>query len=92
MRRSFRLFILFLAVSVKIEPCLAQQLAARPDAGSAQVVKHFNYTKAIALKRGTARAILSPEAGGRVLDFSVDGKGTMYLDDQEKEWQPGKAG
>ncbi len=92
MRRSFRLFSLFLAVSVTIEPCLAQQPAARPEAGSAQVVKHFNYTKAIALKRGTAHAILSPEAGGRVLDFSVDGKGAMYLDEQEKEWQQGKAG
>lgn len=92
MRRSFRFFSLFLAVSVTIEPCLAQQPAARPLAGSAQVVKHFNYTQAIALKRGTALAILSPEAGGRVLDFSVDGKPAMYLDEQEKEWQPGKSG
>ena len=92
MQRSIRLLILSLVVSVSVKHSLAQQLEPRPVAGSAQVVKHFNYTQAIALKRGTAHAILCPEAGGRVLDFSVDGKGAMYLDEQEKEWQPGKAG
>ena len=87
------LLILFFSAVISTTDCRAQQVAAaRPDSGSAEVVKHFNYTKAIALKRGAARALLCPEAGGRVLDFSVDGKGAMYLEEQEQQWQPGKAG
>ena len=71
---------------------VSAQDATRSDPGSARVVKHFNYPKAIELKRGAARAVLCPEAGGRVLDFLVAGKSAMYLDEQEREWQPEKSG
>jgi hypothetical protein len=62
------------------------------DPPSARVVKFHGYDNAIELKRGNARAVLCPQAGGRVLEFSVDGKQAMFLDDQDKSWQPGKPG
>ena len=58
----------------------------------AGVVTYHGYTQAIELKRGNARAVLCPQAGGRVLEFAVDGKDAMFLDEQEKNWQPGKPG
>ena len=57
---------------------------------SARFIKFHNYTWAVELKRGNARAVLCPQAGGRVLEFSVDGVNAMWLDDDEKNWQPGR--
>lgn len=62
------------------------------NTGSAKVVTFHNYSQAIELKRGNAKTILSPQAGGRVLEFSVDGKHALFMDEQEKAWQPGKLG
>lgn len=59
---------------------------------TARVEPFHGYSKAIELKRGSVRAVLSPQAGGRVLVFTVDGQDAMFLDDQEKNWQPGKPG
>lgn len=59
---------------------------------TARVEPFHGYSQAIELKRGAARAVVSPQAGGRVLVFSVDGQDAMFFDDQEKNWQPGKPG
>jgi hypothetical protein len=59
---------------------------------TAHVVSYHGYTQAIELQLGKTRAILCPQAGGRVLEFSVDGTNAMYLSDAEKNWQPGKPG
>jgi hypothetical protein len=53
-------------------------------------VPFHGYTRAIELTRGSTRAVLCPEVGGRVLEFSVGGKDAMFLEDSEKAWQPGK--
>lgn len=58
---------------------------------TARVVPFHNYTRAVELKLGTTRAVLCPQAGGRVLEFSVEGTDALYLDDAEKNWQPGKS-
>src|SRR5262249_14392925 len=65
---------------------------AAAEEPTARTVAFHGYTKAIELKLGTTRAILCPQAGGRVLEFSVDGVNAMYLDDAEKKWEPGKSG
>ncbi len=65
---------------------------ARAEEPTARVVKFHAYAQAIELKLGKTRAILSPQAGGRVLEFSVDGTDAMYLEEAEKNWQPGKPG
>jgi len=59
---------------------------------TARVVASHGYTQAIELKLGKTRAVLCPQAGGRVLEFSVGGTNAMYFDEAEKNWQPGKPG
>ena len=65
---------------------------AAAEEPTAREVAFHGYTKAIELKLGKTRAVLCPQAGGRVLEFSVDGTDAMYLDEAEKNWQPGKPG
>lgn len=78
---------LLLLNSLEPSPVVAQD-----DAKSARVAPFHGYTRAIEITRGNARAVLCPQVGGRVLEFSIDGKDSMFLDDQEKSWQPGKPG
>src|SRR6266542_451214 len=65
---------------------------ATAEEPTAREVKSHGYSQAIELKLGKTRAVLCPQAGGRVLEFSVDGTDAMYFDDAEKKWQPGKPG
>jgi hypothetical protein len=53
-------------------------------------VAFHGYARAIELTRGSTRVVLCPQVGGRVLEFSVDGKNAMWLDDEDQKWQPGK--
>ena len=59
---------------------------------AARVVRSHGYSKAIVLELGKTRAVLCPQAGGRVLEFSVGGNDAMYFDEAEKNWKPGKPG
>ena len=63
---------------------------ALTERATGRVVPFHGYSKSIELSVGQARAVLFPEVGGRVLEFSVDGKEAMFLDEQDKNWQPGK--
>jgi hypothetical protein len=65
---------------------MAPANAAEP----ARVVSFHGYSRAIELTRGNAKAVLCPEVGGRVLEFSAGGKDAMYLEESEKAWRPGK--
>jgi hypothetical protein len=67
---------------------LIAELAPAEDGPSARVVKFHNYDQAIELVHGDMRAVLCPQAGGRVLEFSVGGKQALWLDEKEKEWTP----
>jgi hypothetical protein len=66
--------------------------SASGEEPTAREVASHGYAKAIELKLGKTRAVLCPQAGGRVLEFSVDGIDAMYFDEAEKKWQPGKPG
>lgn len=61
-----------------------------PTEPTARVVADRGYARAIELRRGRARAVLCPEAGGRVLEFSNDGRNALYFDPQEAEPEAGK--
>lgn len=76
-RGTFRLFAGFLCVL---------PLSA---AVGADVVTYFGYENAIELKNGTTRVVLCPDVGGRVLEYSFNGKNVLYLSDDEKKWKPG---
>ena len=59
---------------------------------SAKVVRYLNYDKAIELTNESTKVVLCPQAGGRVLEYSLGGKNSLYLDEKEAEWQPGQPG
>ena len=63
--------------------------ATAADHPTACVEPFHGYDQAIVLTRGNARAVLCPQVGGRVLEFSVDGRKSMYLHDADRNWQPG---
>jgi CubicO group peptidase (beta-lactamase class C family) len=59
---------------------------------SSKVVRYLNYGKAIELTNRKTKVVLCPQAGGRVLEYSLNGKNSLYLDEKEAEWQPGQPG
>lgn len=65
---------------------------AHADEPVARVAPFHGYARAVEMKLGKAKVVLCPQAGGRVLEFSIDGKDAMWLDPAEKDWQPGKPG
>ena len=72
--------------------CLGSVLGQSPSAPQARVIRYHNYTEAIELRRGNAHVVLCPQAGGRVLEFSVNGRQALYLDEREQHWQPDTKG
>lgn len=64
--------------------------AARAEEPAARVTPFHGYDRAVEMTLGKAKVVLCPQVGGRVLQFSVDGKDALWLDEAEKAWQPGK--
>jgi CubicO group peptidase (beta-lactamase class C family) len=62
------------------------------ESDTAKVVRYLNYDQAIELTNGSTKVVLCPQAGGRVLEYSLSGKNSLYLDEQEQEWKPGNPG
>ncbi len=69
---------------------LATAGAASAEEPTARAVAFHGYAKAVELKLGTARAVIGPQAGGRVLSFAAGGADAMWFDPAEKDWQPGQ--
>jgi CubicO group peptidase (beta-lactamase class C family) len=57
----------------------------------ARFLAYHGYQQAVELKRGSARAVLCPEVGGRPLEFSLGGKNSLQLDDEEGRPQVGRS-
>lgn len=53
---------------------------------TAEVVSFFGYEDCIQLSNDQARVTLCPAAGGRVLEYSLNGKNALYLNPDEKGW------
>ena len=82
-----------LLVGLNARGFTADPLEKQPSvAPKARVVPFFGYDKAIELTRSNARVVLCPQVGGRVVEFSVDGKDALFLEEAEKSWQPGQKG
>jgi CubicO group peptidase (beta-lactamase class C family) len=62
------------------------------ESSTAKFVEYHGYKQAVELKRGNVKAVLCPEVGGRPLEFSIDGKNSLFLDDQDGPKQVGKPG
>jgi CubicO group peptidase (beta-lactamase class C family) len=60
------------------------------QSAGAKFVEYHGYKQAVELKRGNVRAVLCPEVGGRPIEFSIDGKNSLFLDEQEGSPQAGR--
>ena len=58
----------------------ALQLAA---AEGAKIISFYGFKDCIELKNKTARAVLCPASGGRVLEFSINGRNALWLNPDE---------
>lgn len=81
-------FALLLVTTLAIVPDSPAQ--GQGTYATAKVAPFHNYDKAIELTRANAKAILCPQVGGRVLEFSIDGKNALLFEEDEKNWKPGK--
>jgi Domain of unknown function (DUF4380) len=53
-------------------------------------LSYYGYGHAIELSNGTVKAVVAGESGGRILEFSLNGRNVLYLADSEKSWKPGE--
>ncbi|MDD4019221.1 MAG: hypothetical protein PHV28_14910 [Kiritimatiellae bacterium] len=52
------------------------------------IMEYFGYKECIALSNNTGcRVVLCPEAGGRVLEYSLNGVNVIYLNPAQKGWR-----
>lgn len=86
LRSVLSAFVLAQACGTFVGPLSAADIPAR-------VTKFAAYDQAIEMQQGDVRVVLCPQAGGRVLEFSLAGKQALYLDEvKEREWRPGAKG
>jgi len=50
---------------------------------SGQVIAYHGYPDCIDLRNDTTRVVLCPESGGRVLEYSLKGENSLYLEEAE---------
>jgi hypothetical protein len=55
-------------------------------ADGARVVEHSGYSDCIELFNDSTRVVLCPAAGGRILEYSLNGKNSLYLDPKQNGW------
>jgi len=67
------------------------QAAESPRFAGVSRVDFFGYTQCLALENEVTRVVLCHQAGGRVLEYSLHGKNSIWLDPADAGWvmQPG---
>lgn len=70
--------ILIALVAAVVFPCLR---ASGQESG--QVVTFHGYPGCIVLRNDTTRVVLCPASGGRVLEYSLKGENSLYLEEAE---------
>ncbi|MFY9252585.1 MAG: hypothetical protein WAO83_03965 [Fuerstiella sp.] len=68
---------------------LALMLSVTSSASCAEIVQYLGYSQAVQLKNENTTVVLCPEVGGRVLEYSLNGKNVLFISDSEKNWKPG---
>ncbi len=77
-------FTVIVAFSMSV--CGPINLAAA-DYPGASVISFHGYSDCILLENDVSRAVLCPRAGGRVLEFSLNGKNALYLNPEDAGWE-----
>ena len=60
--------------------------AGQSQATGARFVEHSGYTGCILLENESTRVVLCPACGGRVLEYSLNGKNSLYVDPKQDGW------
>ncbi|MCH1438437.1 MAG: esterase [Rubripirellula sp.] len=76
-------------VSMNIPTISNAQKPTNPNSTFAgvKIVDYFGYDDCIELQNSNTRVILCPAAGGRVLEYSVDGRNVLYLPPGSEGWR-----
>lgn len=56
------------------------------EAAGARWVDYHGYSRCVALENGDTRVVLGPHAGGRVLEFALQGQNALFLDPAQAGW------
>ncbi len=58
-----------------------------------ELISYFGYTDCVLLENAATRVVLCPKAGGRMLEYSLNGSNVLYLDPAQQGWrhEPGVA-
>lgn len=77
-------------VLLLLPPIATPAALAQDDKPQASVGPSHGYASAVRITRGEVRVVLCPEAGARVLEYSVAGQDALWFDDKERTPEPGK--
>ena len=59
---------------------------AAQQARGARIIEHSGYSDCIELFNDSTRIVLCPAVGGRILEYSLNGKNSLYLDPKQTGW------
>lgn len=68
---------------------LGEQGAQAAETVGAQVVRFYGYDNCIQLKNQRVRVTIAPTAGGRLLEYSLNGVNALHLPKDGAGWTPG---
>lgn len=66
--------------------CQVASPVAQSQESGAKVIRYYGYDDCILLENQTTMAVLCPAAGGRVLQYSINGKTALYLPSGDEGW------
>lgn len=78
-----------MSAGIRLGVLIAAIALSMKNAQPAEFIQYYGYSKAVLLENETTRVVLCPQVGGRVLEYSLNGKNALYLSDAEKSWKPG---
>jgi hypothetical protein len=67
-------------------------IAGADESPGAARLDYFGYENCVALQNESCRVVLCHQAGGRVLEFSLNGTNAIYLDPDAAGWSEGSDG
>jgi len=75
-------FVIVLMIAVTC----AMPATASQQAPGTRIVEHGGYSDCIELFNDSTRVVLCPAVGGRILEYSLNGKTCLYLDPKQNGW------
>jgi hypothetical protein len=78
-----RLLFLLLLTPILLSGCAhfkSQQFAG------ASLIEHSGYADCIKLENQTTTVVICPACGGRILEYSLNGRNSLYLDPKQNGW------